>query len=334
MTEAMPTVSVGVPVRNGARYIDGALSAIVAQKYDPLEVVISDNASSDSTPAICRAFSGDARVTYLRFEDDSGAIENFNRAFRLTSGDLFCWAAHDDRMKDGYLQRCVDTLGRNPDAAMCVTSVEFIDSEGRLAGTFREGPELASPDLQTRLRSFLRRRGWFLAYGLMRRDVLGNTGLLRPVAGTDVALLWEIVLRHRLCVVEDALFEYRSYRGSGKVAVQAVASLTPGETSAWRRFQGIRLWRELWRSSAADDLSPTARATARRELLLWLFTRYWRELIYNDLCGEFLISARRRHWTRAGLSLIAMGILRPARSCSTLVSGWRRLPTMLGTERR
>jgi glycosyltransferase involved in cell wall biosynthesis len=63
------TVTVGLPVYNGERYLKGALESILRQTYEDFELVISDNASTDLTEGRCRDYSkSDSRIRYLRSE--------------------------------------------------------------------------------------------------------------------------------------------------------------------------------------------------------------------------------------------------------------------------
>ena len=51
---AIPRLSIGMPVFNGAKWIDGALESLLTQSFTDFELVISDNASTDATEQICR----------------------------------------------------------------------------------------------------------------------------------------------------------------------------------------------------------------------------------------------------------------------------------------
>ena len=87
MTADRPLVSIGMPVYNGERYLEKSLVALLDQDYGNFELIISDNASTDRTPEICRAFvAKDGRVSYSRNDTNIGAVKNFNRAFELSSG--------------------------------------------------------------------------------------------------------------------------------------------------------------------------------------------------------------------------------------------------------
>jgi GT2 family glycosyltransferase len=78
-----PRVSIGVPVFNGARHLASCLDSLLAQTYDDLEIVVSDNASTDDTAAICSAYSRhDERIRYIRQQRNIGAAANYNSLVR------------------------------------------------------------------------------------------------------------------------------------------------------------------------------------------------------------------------------------------------------------
>src|SRR5262245_17750978 len=92
-----PTVSVGVPVYNGERYLDKALSSILRQDFEDFELIISDNASTDGTAEICKAYADkDRRIRYHRNTSNIGAAPNYNQTFEMARGEYFKWCAHDD----------------------------------------------------------------------------------------------------------------------------------------------------------------------------------------------------------------------------------------------
>ena len=85
-----PKVSVGLPVFNGKRFVAEAIESILAQTFDDLELVISDNASTDGTEEICRAYAEkDERVRYVLNSENLGAAYNYNQTFHLSSGTYF-----------------------------------------------------------------------------------------------------------------------------------------------------------------------------------------------------------------------------------------------------
>jgi glycosyltransferase involved in cell wall biosynthesis len=114
-------VSIALPVRNGANYLREALDSVCSQTFRHFEVVISDNASTDETPRICREYAQrDHRIKVSRSEQFLEQAENVNRAVGLCSAEwvkLFC---HDDLMAADCMARIQEL------AAKCPTQVGLI----------------------------------------------------------------------------------------------------------------------------------------------------------------------------------------------------------------
>ena len=104
----MARVSIGLPVFNGENFLESAIRSVLEQSFDDLELVISDNASTDRTETIARDFAAsDRRVRYHRNARNLGAAPNYNRTVELATGALFKWLSHDDRLLPGYLEATV-----------------------------------------------------------------------------------------------------------------------------------------------------------------------------------------------------------------------------------
>ena len=89
MSDHTPRVSVGLPVYNAEKYLRYSIDSILSQSFSDFELVISDNASDDSTESICREYAaGDPRIRYIREETNRGAIWNFNRVFQQARQEL------------------------------------------------------------------------------------------------------------------------------------------------------------------------------------------------------------------------------------------------------
>src|SRR3546814_12920885 len=93
----MRRVTIGLPVYNGANYLAAAIESILAQTVADFDLIISDNASTDATEQICRAYAGaDRRIRYVRQPQTLGAAANFNLLARMSEKPYFKWAAPDD----------------------------------------------------------------------------------------------------------------------------------------------------------------------------------------------------------------------------------------------
>lgn len=208
-------VSIGMPVYNGEKYIREALDSILAQTYPHFELLISDNASTDSTGEICRAYAArDPRIRYCRNEKNIGIAKNFNRVLELSSGEYFRWASHDDRMEPAFLASCLAELDRDPDLVLCETRCKIIDASGDVIGEMQLNPlKLGSRHRHVRLGYLLRteRGGAAEYFGLMRSSVLKESGLMRDYPGGENPLRAELGLRGRIGVVPEHLFCFRRH---------------------------------------------------------------------------------------------------------------------------
>lgn len=103
---ASPCISIGMPVFNGARFIDEAIRSIVGQTFTDFELIVSDNASTDETAAIClRHQRLDHRIKYVRQPLNIGAVANFQFVLDRAKGRYFMWAACDDFWSKDWVER-------------------------------------------------------------------------------------------------------------------------------------------------------------------------------------------------------------------------------------
>lgn len=130
-----PTVSVGLPVFNGERYLGQSLDSLLDQTFTDFEVVVCDNASTDATPTIvAERAARDPRVRYVRNPRNIGLARNFNRAFQLSRGEFFRWAMADDLVGPTNLADQVAALRAAPDAVLAVPAWDLIDADGDPVG--------------------------------------------------------------------------------------------------------------------------------------------------------------------------------------------------------
>ena len=106
-----PKVSIGLPVYNGEKFLKKRLDSILSQTLETFELIISDNASTDSTSDICKEFaSNDTRIHYFRQENNIGAIRNFKYVLDKALCDYFIWASVDDIWLPEFLEKNIKVL--------------------------------------------------------------------------------------------------------------------------------------------------------------------------------------------------------------------------------
>ncbi|MCW5652283.1 glycosyltransferase family A protein [Hydrogenophaga sp.] len=189
-------VSIGLPVFNGEKYLPQTIESLLAQTFDDFELIISDNASTDRTAEICRAYAErDARVRYHRNEANIGLYRNFNRVFQLSSSAYFKWAAADDICGARLIERCVEVLDADPQAVLVYAKTVFIDEQQRELVVDYPGWHLPSPDPVERMAFAIQAGHWVTACeGLIRSSALRQTPLFPTYYGGDRALLCRLAL--------------------------------------------------------------------------------------------------------------------------------------------
>ncbi len=208
--ENCPLVSIGMPVFNGEKGLANAIDSILEQDYPNLEIVISDNASTDATPEICRDYiAKDPRVKYYRSEKNRGAIWNFNRVFELSIGKYFMWAADDDHRESSFIRACLEKMEKCPDAVLCQThTVALIEGQkDRLCVINFNGFEGVT-GLVERYRETLKNWPATGIYGLYRSSAVRKTGMFQKVLATDMAFILELSIYGNFIQVPEELFNY------------------------------------------------------------------------------------------------------------------------------
>lgn len=127
LTERIAPISIGMPVYNGAKYIREALDSLLMQTFSDFELVISDNASTDDTKAICEMYAlKDPRIKYWRTASNKGASMNFQFVLEQAKGEFFMWAAADDRWDCDWVERLY-TQVKNKKQTACIGNVILMD---------------------------------------------------------------------------------------------------------------------------------------------------------------------------------------------------------------
>jgi glycosyltransferase involved in cell wall biosynthesis len=265
-----PLVSIGVPVRNGAATLALALDSLLAQTYPHLEIIISDNNSSDGTGDIARQYADrDPRVRYFRQERMLTLINNFRFAFEQARGEYFMWAAHDDLRSPNFAEVLVERLEREPNAALAFSDVtEFNDYS-----TCRERPILQHAFATGGL-SIWQKIEQQTHYGCMHIFGVFKAGYLRDYdwadieSGSDVIMLMTIGTLAEFVYQPGAMFYY--FRPPDRSHEQRAKESRPNSTG----LRPLHAERLAWQ--AAAGVAQASRKMGRRpsRLILFLYLYY------------------------------------------------------------
>lgn len=222
--EARPTlrVSIGMPVYNGGATIEEAVSSLLAQTFTDFELLISDNASTDETESICRAFAEkDNRVRYVRQPENRGGVANFAFVLSTTTAPYFMWAAADDIWAPEYLATVVRLLDDDRNAIIGFTFVQnFCMPYGDWV--VEKSTRFESPTRRDRARNYILQSDGDgkanLIYGLLRRSMLDGAfeTFRRGVFGSDMLFVFDLLLRGPCRIAPKVLF-FKRYQPAGSI---------------------------------------------------------------------------------------------------------------------
>jgi len=214
MNEQTPKVSIGLAVYNGEKYLEQAIDSILSQTFTDLELVISDNASTDRTEEICRRFlAQDPRVRYHRNEKNIGGANNENMTFNLARGQYFRLAADDDYCGPELLAKSVEVLDRDSRLVLVYTRAVRVDGEGKEIGVLDRLLATAGNPNERFRNLYTWNHNCEATYGLIRSDIMRKTDLQRNYTDSDRTFLCELSLHGKFHQIPELLFYKRYHAG-------------------------------------------------------------------------------------------------------------------------
>lgn len=169
-----PKVSIGLAVYNGAGTIEKAINSLLRQTFKKFELIISDNASDDETPRICKEFLlKDSRIKYFRQLNNIGGIKNFEFVMKEAKGKYFKWIGADDWISPDFLEVNMLALQSNPNYVASTSPHCFLGDENNfkkhinfnLVGTLKDR-------YVTFIQNAFAGQGTF--YSLIRTEIIKN----------------------------------------------------------------------------------------------------------------------------------------------------------------
>jgi glycosyltransferase involved in cell wall biosynthesis len=292
--QAAPRLSIGLPVYNGEKYLSESLDALLGQTYEDFELIISDNASTDSTQDVCRQYArNDARIRYVRQPRNIGCAPNHNFVIGEARGELFKHASHDDLYARDLLQRCIEALDEHPQVVLAHSWSAVIDPSGAITEYVDYPVATDAPRAPERFHSMLF-DGWGDDEGgVMRTDVLRRTALHGSYHFADRTFTAELGLHGPFYMVPDWLYFRRHHpdQGGATQSVRARCRNLDPRRADPIRHPTVRLYGEyIWGYVAAihhAPLTPSERKECYRYLTQW--------------AGGRTLPVARRAVTRTGL---------------------------------
>lgn len=260
---AHPRVSVVLLAYNQAHMVRRAVRSVLAQECEPLEIVLSDDASSDDTyaqlQAEAAAYCGPHQVSVRRNDRNVGIGEHYNRLLAATHGELIVTAAGDDISEPGRIARLIEAWDATGQRADLVAShVIDLDHEG----VTHEVIKVDDLSVYRGIDDWLRRRPYIIGAGhAFTRRMMERFGPMNPgVFYEDQIMVFRAIVSGGAITVDAPLVQYRRGGTSRLPEFESVEHMR-----SWNERQNGRMLAEMQQLLA--DAEVVGREPAVRALL-------------------------------------------------------------------
>lgn len=261
MNSRPPLVTVGIPTYNRALLVARAIDSALAQDYPQLEIIVSDNASTDGTAEACRECAArDSRLRCVRQLHNIGATRNFEEVLRLASGEYFMWLGDDDWIDPDYVRLCLGALVDEVGMALVGGAPHYYD-KGISKGS-GQSLSLAQRAWWHRVIAYfwqVRDNGIF--YGLARTEALRSLLPIRNVMAGDWLHIAVLASQGHVRTVESTRV-HRELGGATasysqiahSLGLRPIAGRFPFSFVAWAAFADV-----AWRHRGYGDRRRVSR---------------------------------------------------------------------------
>lgn len=287
---AKPLVSIGVPTYNRADALPKSVSSALAQNYPNLEVVISDNGSTDHTQEVCeQLMAQDSRVRYVRIPVNIGPYPNFENALAHAKGKYFLWLDDDDALAPDVIPAYVAFLENNPEYITVCGEIFYYDEAGVIR--YKEkGLSLEQNNPKKRVSYYYRKvvQG-ALWHGLHRRHKIADLPIPNDLAG-DWHLIAAIAFRGKIANIDVHGYD-KDYEGASTTNYKRWLSIL-GINTRWAAWPFGRIAYEAFKhvsqtNPAYEKLSKVSRYLLGIKcaflILVHYYVVFWPQIVGGKL---------------------------------------------------
>ena len=178
--ENNPLVSIVVITYNSGKYIFEGLKSIESQTYENIEVIISDDCSTDNTVEICKEWINNNKNKFKRVElieaiKNTGVAGNLNRGIKASNGEWIKTLSGDDKLLPNTIQGYVDFINSHPEANICFAMFEFFGKDKEYVSKISKKYEALYADIRKDLesqRQLILRKMFIPGPGIMYKKTL------------------------------------------------------------------------------------------------------------------------------------------------------------------
>lgn len=225
MNKNKPKISIGLPVFNEEKLLDERIKSILKQNFENFEIIVSDNASTDKTVEICKKYEKiDSRIRFFSQEKNRGPYWNFNFVLEKAEGEYFVWFAVDDKHENTFLKKNLEVLEKNKEVVASISDVKYFGMElngdesffqkfkNKFKYRFDKKTKFnqafpVSGSYEKKATLYLRMDRSTSLYALYRKDILKKCMITTPFAGSDLAIILNVLKYGDIHVIDEILMK-------------------------------------------------------------------------------------------------------------------------------
>jgi glycosyltransferase involved in cell wall biosynthesis len=267
----MGEVSVVIPAFNAAGVLRTAIESVLGQTRPPLECIVVDDGSTDSTGEVAASYGDKVRPAR---EPNRGAAAARNRGAQLARGELLAFLDADDRWLDRRLERQLEVIDSRPEVSAVMCGTELVDADLQPLGVIHQSPELSAQEMVLCRSPMVSTGSNLLITRECFEDVGGFDENLPSSAGAeDWLMIFRLVERGVLTTIPDPLVQYRIHGGNTSTSA---ARLEADMTEVFDRIY------------SQQQLAPGVARVRRRAYAN----------LHRMLAGAYYVEGRRRDFAR------------------------------------
>lgn len=203
------TVSIGIPCYNRPDTLRKVIDGFLNQTYTDIELIISDNASTD--PRVRRLLEGyiDPRLKVFYQTVNIGLYANYSFVFKQATGKYFVYGADDDIWEPDFIELLVNELENHHEHAFVIPRTQFIDENGNIVREFAFDINILS--------FILSERTIFVWSAMWRRELLQQFLIDGDYYAKDIILAVESLLSYSYGYVDKLLYKKTIYHNKARV---------------------------------------------------------------------------------------------------------------------
>ena len=245
-----PLISVVLCTYNGAKYLAAQLDSILRQTYKPLELIISDDASTDDTRQVLQRYETNPAISIFYNEKNIGLAKNFAYASGHAKGEYIAYSDQDDIWAENKIERLYQSISNK---LLVYSDSELINKDGSSLGKKLSGIRHMYTGEDSRGYIF---SSVVWGHGmLIKKELLQLSQPLPANVHHDIWLAFKAITHGGIAYIDEVLTKYRQHPDSSSITLPD-ERYKRKDAERYRDFKKQLDWMQLMHDHERDAYKP------------------------------------------------------------------------------